>query len=51
MAAATNSTAFAYEVDLLAGTDPQLMVTMGVSHPFALWFPGRVQHLSDAVSL
>jgi hypothetical protein len=44
---ADNSTAFAYEVDLLAGSDPQLMVSMGTSHPFALWFPGRVQYLSD----
>ena len=47
MAAATSSAAFAYETDLLLGTDQQLMVTMGVTHPFALWFPGRVQKVSD----
>ena len=47
MAAATSSVAFAYETDPLLGTDQQLMVTMGVTHPFALWFPGRVQQVSD----
>ena len=43
MAALHNTTAFAYEVDPATSTDQQLMVTMGISHPFALWFPGRVQ--------
>ena len=45
MTAATNADALAYEVDLATNTDQQLMVTMGISHPFALtmWFPRRVQ--------
>ena len=43
MADQLNATAFAYEVDPTTRTDQQLMVTMGVSHPVALWFPGRVQ--------
>ena len=47
MAAAINTAAFAFEVDPAAGTDQQLLVTMGSSHPFALWFPGRVQLHSD----
>ena len=47
MAAAISSAAFAYETDLLLGTDQQLMVTMGVTHPFALWFPGRDHKVSD----
>ena len=33
----------AYEVGLATSTDQQLMVTMGISHSFALWFPRRVQ--------
>ena len=47
MAAAINAAAFAYEVDPDTGTDQQLLVTVGSSHPFALWFPGRVQLHSD----
>ena len=43
MTDALSTTAFAYETDPATGTDQQLMVTMGSSHPFALWFPGRVQ--------
>ena len=43
MADPLSTTAFAYEADPATDTDQQLMVTMGSSHPFALWFPGRVQ--------
>ena len=47
MTTATSPVAFAYETDPMLGTDQQLMVTMGVTHPFALWFPGRVQPVTD----
>ena len=47
MAVAINAAVLAYEVDLTTSTDQQPMVTMGISHPFALWFPRRVQPTSN----
>ena len=46
-----NVSAFTYEVDLAAGTDQDLMVTMGMSHPSALWFLGRVQPTGSPADL